>query len=589
MAMVESLSDKLITLIAERNIKDNNLIFIDKNKYQLTLSELEFKEITNINLLELRKKLNRPSINGELFIHRKNNILQYSWKTADKGIEIFGYCGSKSLSSESTYILSKLIPDKKNINLLGNNTDYVELWLKNDQCVNNGLFVFKDTYRNKTVYTAIENLTGACNIADFNSLRKAIIYLNHEYINESDINSFSEKEIFEKTQYFTEKEINQMDFELTRLNIHNNEITLLTDTELSTKLDLINWLNVNKPSYVSDFTIKEIDEIQSNLDNWKLNVNKKNVISLLDSNGKEKCSGLYNICSWFYNLSKEQRMFFEYSKDSENDLYTNFLLSEIHWQKRVFEFNNINYAHNMINLLPENTASSWLPRHNAKLIKKAVLENIAPFLPDDYGRINTKTIYNLKNGKCLPVEVLIPAQIKQIANKVDSNYMIPYSYILNNNIQLIPGSDNVFYNSNSKISTYVFPESIKKKRIEKKINKKCNFQNNENLSHLTQEITSSEPVEYLTAYNISCKTGMKLKVSKEISDDFINKLNEIIDNELLSGSARNTELMDLTTLFSSVEKKSISLIKNITSNELYTTFNKQKVRGYQRAREEITR
>ena len=88
----------------------------------------------------------------------------------------------------------------------------------------------------------------------------------------------------------------------------------------------------------------------------------------------------------------------------------------------------------------------WIPHHNAKVFKRGLEENKAPFLPDATGTIKAEPIYNAASGYCLPAGRLIPVQFAKMENNYNSNIVIPRSTVtaLENSIK--ENEKGVFYN-----------------------------------------------------------------------------------------------------------------------------------------------
>ena len=71
----------------------------------------------------------------------------------------------------------------------------------------------------------------------------------------------------------------------------------------------------------------------------------------------------------------------------------------------------------------------WIPSHNAKVMKKGLEENSAPFLPDTSGNIKAEAVYSLSTGKCLPANRLIPVQFEKMKMGYESNIVVSKSTI----------------------------------------------------------------------------------------------------------------------------------------------------------------
>ena len=88
----------------------------------------------------------------------------------------------------------------------------------------------------------------------------------------------------------------------------------------------------------------------------------------------------------------------------------------------------------------------WIPRHNAKVIKRGFEENKAPFLPDSSGNIKVDPIYNAASGYCLPANRLIPVQFAKMENGYESNVVATRTSIGAMENTLKENEKGVFYN-----------------------------------------------------------------------------------------------------------------------------------------------
>ena len=154
----------------------------------------------------------------------------------------------------------------------------------------------------------------------------------------------------------------------------------------------------------------------------------------------------------------------------------------------------------------------WIPNHNAKVIKAAIENGIAPFLPDQAGT------------------------------------------------KVVEGSKGLFYNYKREDGTigtaqFFFPEQTENPDAVKKLTEEKVRKNGGRKLNKTVEITSAEPEEYLAHYVAACKSGASVKVSPEIAKEFVTKFTPLLNNQIAKGAERDKEMDTLGQFMFKVDVK----------------------------------
>lgn len=216
----------------------------------------------------------------------------------------------------------------------------------------------------------------------------------------------------------------------------------------------------------------------------------------------------------------------------------------------------------------------WIPNQNAKIIKEAIENGTAPFLPDQSGNLSAKAIYNGNTGFCLNAKELIPLQITRGEK---SDIVATFSTISKAGTKIREGEKGLFYNFKRDDGSiggaqFFFPEQAEnpeavKKITEKKIERK--FKTNTII-----EITSSDPEEYLANYVAACKSGASVKVSSEVAKEFTEKFAPLLNNQLAKGAERDKEMDTLGQFMFKVD---------VHANKINTEMFAQKKKEHQKS------
>lgn len=220
----------------------------------------------------------------------------------------------------------------------------------------------------------------------------------------------------------------------------------------------------------------------------------------------------------------------------------------------------------------------WIPNHNAKVIKAAIENGTAPFLPDQSGNLSAKPIYNANTGFCLNAKELIPLQIMRGEK---SDIVMTYSTINKAGTNVREGEKGLFYNfrrddGSIGCAQFFFPEQTENPEAVKKQAKI----NSVHKLNRTVEITSSEPEEYLATYVAACKSGANVKVSPEVAKNFVEKFTTLLDNQLAKGAERDKEMDTLGEFMFKVDVRA-----NKNNKEMFAELKKEQRKSQTQTKE----
>ena len=210
----------------------------------------------------------------------------------------------------------------------------------------------------------------------------------------------------------------------------------------------------------------------------------------------------------------------------------------------------------------------FVPNHNAKIIRDAIENGTAPFLPDNTGKINAEPIINGNTGFCLNAKDLLPLQIIKGEN---SNMVATFKTVQNAGTRVIEGEKGFFYNfqrEDKSVGTaqFFFPEQTQEPEVVKAaILEKMNKAYAKGFPKLnkTLEITSAEPEEYLANYVAACKTGAKLSVNPEVAEEFKQNLAPLLKNQTARLENKNQEMETLGQFMFKVDQKANEISKEL--------------------------
>ena len=209
----------------------------------------------------------------------------------------------------------------------------------------------------------------------------------------------------------------------------------------------------------------------------------------------------------------------------------------------------------------------WIPRHNAKVIKRGFEENKAPFLPDPSGNIKVDPIYNAASGYCLPANRLIPVQFAKMENGYESNVVATRTSIGAMENTLKENEKGVFYNFKDETgeihtASLFFPEQTQDPQAMLNATRD-KIMPATSLKDVSMVIASSEPKEYLGTYMAACKSGMKLSVDPQIAEEFKTKLMPVLENEMKEPEKRNKEIPGLSHVLFEADKRGTEIVKTL--------------------------
>ena len=209
----------------------------------------------------------------------------------------------------------------------------------------------------------------------------------------------------------------------------------------------------------------------------------------------------------------------------------------------------------------------WIPRHNAKVMKRGLEENKAPFLPDKSGNIKAEAIYNTASGYCLPAGRLIPVQFAKMNNGYSSNVVIPRTTITAMEQSIKENEKGVFFNYKDEEGEYhvgslFFPEQTQDPNGIVNATKD-KLQQPVKLNDTALVIASSEPKEYLGSYIAPCRSGMKLSVDPQIAEEFKSKIMPTLNNDIRDPDKRNKDIPSLSNVLFEAEKRGTEICRTL--------------------------
>lgn len=210
----------------------------------------------------------------------------------------------------------------------------------------------------------------------------------------------------------------------------------------------------------------------------------------------------------------------------------------------------------------------WIPHHNAKVMKRGLEENRAPFLPNESGVIKAEPVYNVATGYCLPANRLIPVQFAKMENNYTSNMVATRTTIGSMKNAIKENEKGIFYNFKDEqgeihVASLFFAEQTQ--NPEDFINKGSEkIKQMDNLKDISMVIASSEPREYLGTYIAACKSGMKLSVDPQIAEEFKTKIMPNLENDIKSPEDRNKDIPTLSNILFEADKRSTEILKTLS-------------------------
>ena len=209
----------------------------------------------------------------------------------------------------------------------------------------------------------------------------------------------------------------------------------------------------------------------------------------------------------------------------------------------------------------------WIPSHNAKVMKKGLEENSAPFLPDTSGNIKAEAVYSLSTGKCLPANRLIPVQFEKMKMGYESNIVVSKSTISEMNTEIKEGEKGILYNFKGKddnfhTAAFFFPEQTETPEAFNELAQE-KIHPLDNLKDISMTIESSEPTEYLGTYLAACRSGMKVSVSLETAQEFKDRIMVNVENDMKKSENRNKEIESVGNILFNADKRGTEILKTL--------------------------
>ncbi len=237
------------------------------------------------------------------------------------------------------------------------------------------------------------------------------------------------------------------------------------------------------------------------------------------------------------------------------------------------------------NVSEKKFSGNWIPYHNAKMIREAMDNDTAPFLPDERGEIAARPIYNANTGFCLNAKDLIPLQILASQNPAAdySTIVATKSSIEAAKTSVKAGEKGFFYNFKREDGTigttqFFFPEQTEHPdRVIETASKKISAAQSRNhksegnvRARGTVEITSPNAEEYLAKYVAACKTYSFLKCAPEIAAEFKKNFSSVLDNQFAKKGEFKQEVGNLNNLLFNADRKSVEIVKQMNAESCET-------------------
>lgn len=188
----------------------------------------------------------------------------------------------------------------------------------------------------------------------------------------------------------------------------------------------------------------------------------------------------------------------------------------------------------------------YIQLHNVKVLKEAVENGTAPFLPNSNGVIDTNPIYNLNNGICVNDMNLLLLKCKQAEMGITSNVVGTHHTL--QSLKTAPASKDkglsyVWRDDDKKYHTarYYFPEDLKEPEKMQEKSFKVKFPQKLN----NQTISVTKGSDYLPAYFAACESGLKLNVSKEVIEEFKKEFIAVAANNLEKKNDKEKEIKNM--------------------------------------------
>ncbi|MCR5252584.1 MAG: ArdC family protein [Treponema sp.] len=209
---------------------------------------------------------------------------------------------------------------------------------------------------------------------------------------------------------------------------------------------------------------------------------------------------------------------------------------------------------------------AYVPKHTAKLIKAGIENGTAPFIPNN-GQLKPSLIYNVNTEHCLEAKDLIPVQLTKIEKGYESDAVGTYNSASKADTKLKKGERGIYYNFVRKDgqfdhNAFYFAEQMESpEKFSQYAKKHCH--QTQNLKNETLKISSPDVTEYLGTYVAACKSGAKLEVTPEISEQFKTNMLAITSNELARTNAeKNPNIPKMSDVLFDIEKYSSNIVKN---------------------------
>ena len=206
-------------------------------------------------------------------------------------------------------------------------------------------------------------------------------------------------------------------------------------------------------------------------------------------------------------------------------------------------------------------------KHTAKLIKTAIENGSAPFLPENgKDTLTPVAIINANTGFCLNAKDLIPAQLTRAEKGFKTNAVATYGILKKIGTQAIKEEKGLLFNFKNEAGEFVhtpyfFGEQIEKPEL---LADFCSKNTKAQYPLSGKVIEASKPEDYLASYIAATKSGATLKASPEVTEKFKENMISVVNNELVRTAAeRNASIPKLSEVLFNADKAATEIVQNV--------------------------
>ena len=212
----------------------------------------------------------------------------------------------------------------------------------------------------------------------------------------------------------------------------------------------------------------------------------------------------------------------------------------------------------------------FIPAHNAKKILEGFKKGDSPLLPKN-GELSPVAIYNSRTGYILNADTLIPAQIMKQEMGYESNVVSTAFNLKDAGTQRKQGEKGLMFNYKTKddrfqTSSYFFGDQAENPQKVAEFAAKNHLKDKKILDGISYEVKSAD--DYLPAYLAAAKSGMKVTVSPEITEQFKANMTAICENQKLAEYDKNKDksLPKLNEYLYQCDRKSVDLVHEVAAS-----------------------